>query len=84
MTRRLICVHAGERVRSAWCGSIDFIAAVTLANVDSTEFWLGAATPDTRWLPVDMKQGRCRGKCASKPPPKLDASKRTKLGVYHK
>ena len=45
---------------------------------------LGAATPDTRWLPVDMKQGRCRGKCASKPPPKLDASKRTKLGVYHK
>ena len=41
----------------------------------------GPTLADPRYLPIDMKKGTCKGRCATSTPRSFE---RTQLGVYHK
>ena len=40
----------------------------------------GAVLPDARWLPIDLRQGTCVGRCGLA---EKHAFKQTRLGQYH-
>ena len=74
------CPEATEmrRLRSLYKVGIDFTGWPTRPRVTPA---IGPTKADPRYLPIDMKQGACKGVCTTARPRKF---KRTQLGQYHK
>ena len=67
-----------RQLRSLYKVGIEFTGWPTRPPVTPLR---GPPLPDPRYLPIDLQQGACVGRCGTA---KARRFRRTKLGVYHK
>ena len=74
------CPEAKEmrRLRALYKVGIEFTGWPTRPGVTPIK---GPAKPDPRYLPIDMKEGKCKGRCVAVAKGKFES---TKKGMYHK